>query len=86
MLDWDMKSVRQEDERVCIYTNDNPPLWIQSVSPGKSCGSHRLIVHLGKDVLDGGALEICPFNHFAGSSFYCAGQKILGSRAPDAAF
>lgn len=25
--------------------------------------------HLGEDVLDGGALKVCPFNHFAGSRF-----------------
>ena len=34
------------------------------VTPGKSCRSNDLIVQLGKDVLDGSALEICPLDHF----------------------
>uniref|UniRef100_A0A8C2X8B5 Uncharacterized protein n=1 Tax=Cyclopterus lumpus TaxID=8103 RepID=A0A8C2X8B5_CYCLU len=47
------------------------------LSPGvddqtPSCRAHCLIVHLGEDVLDGGALEVCPLNHCAGSRLSCA--------------
>ena len=55
------------------YINNSPSILLMQirrcVSPGKSSGAHVLIVHLGEDVRDGGALEVCPLNHFAGSGF-----------------
>merc|ERR1719309_5330 len=39
---------------------------VDNQTPKESCRAHNFIVHPIKDVLDGGALELCPFNHDAG--------------------
>ena len=39
---------------------------IKMIVPCQRLVTDSLVIDLGKDVLDGSALEICPLNHVAG--------------------
>uniref|UniRef100_A0A8C6L9R5 Uncharacterized protein n=1 Tax=Nothobranchius furzeri TaxID=105023 RepID=A0A8C6L9R5_NOTFU len=37
---------------------------VDDETPEQSCRTHNIFIDLGEDALDGGALEVCPFDHF----------------------